>query len=330
MAGKTEVQGQQKTRRPQGFPDTLAAFVASIRQKHIDRVGRLLGMLAYSLDRRHRRIVKRNLQFTHPEWSREGIRTLSKRVFQNMGVTLLEICQMTCFSREDVLRKTRIRGKENLLNAIQNPKGVIMISAHLGNWEMAHIFVSCYLRKPLVLVARRIQSKTLDRWIHRLRSNSGNIILNKKRALPKMARALRQGRVLGLLIDQETKHSEGVEVTFFARTATATPAAALLARRYDSLVLPAFCIREADARLTLVVEPPLTLKRTDDLRADLKANTQIMSSAIEKAVEAYPEQWFWFHKRWRGHYPYLYAEDLTKRQHRRQKRRARSRRSRKV
>jgi KDO2-lipid IV(A) lauroyltransferase len=324
MAGKREEERQQRSTKPHGFFGTLSALIAGIPQRHIAGAGRFVGLLAYVTDGRHRRIVRRNLQFIHPEWSSARIQRLSERVFQNMGITFLEICQMTCFSREDILRKVRIRGKEYLLNAMKSPNGVIMISAHIGNWEMAHLFVCCYLQKPLLLVARKIQPGVLDRWIHRLRSNFGNIIVYKKRALPKMARTLHHGKALGLLIDQEPKHSEGIEVTFFGRRATATPAPALLARRYNSPVLPAFCVREADARLTLVVEPPLVLKRTGDLRADLKENTQIMTSAIEKAVRAYPEQWFWFHKRWRGHYPYLYAEDLARRRQRREKRKARS------
>jgi KDO2-lipid IV(A) lauroyltransferase len=324
----SQVQGEeQRLKETQGLSGTLKGLIASIPQKYIAGVGGSVGMLAYILDRRHRRIVRRNLQFTHPEWPGESIRKLSKRVFQNIGITFLEICQMTCFSREDVLRKVRIRGEENLLNAIRSPKGVIMISAHLGNWEMAPLLVSCYLQKPLVLVARQIQSKTLGYWIHRLRVRFGNIVLDKKRALPKMARTLRKGRALGLLIDQGTTLSEGVEVSFFDRTVTATPAAALLARRYDAPVLPAFCIREADATLTLVAEPPLALKRTEDLRADLRENTQIMTSAIEKAVKAHPEQWFWFHKRWKRHYPHLYPEDLDRRQRRREKRRGQSRKA---
>lgn len=314
---------EQRLKKTRGLLPLLTGFIVSIPQKHVARAGRLLGMFVYIVDLRHRRITRRNLQFTHPEWSRESIQKLSRRVFQNIGITFLEICQMTCFSREDILRKVRIKGEENLLNAIKSPKGVIMISAHLGNWEMASLLISCYLEKPLLLVARRIQPTVINRWIHRLRCNFGNTIVYKKQALPKMARTLRNGKALGLLIDQGTRLSEGVEVSFFDRTVTATPAAALLARRYDSPVLPTFCIREADAGLTLVVEPPLTLKRTEDLRADLKANTQIMTSAIEKAVRAYPEQWFWFHKRWKRHYPYLYPEDLARRQRYKEKKRRR-------
>lgn len=307
-------------RKQRGFNGTLTAFIASIPQKHIVSVGKLLGMLVYFVDLRHRRIVRRNLQFVHPEWSQDRIQKLSKRVFENLGVTLLEICQMTSFSREDILRKVRIRGKDNLLNAIKNPKGVILISAHIGNWEMGHQSISCYLQKPLVMVVRELQSKAFDQWILKLRARFGNTIIYKEGALPEMTQTLRQGKVLGLLIDQETKRSEGVDVTFFDRTVSATPSAALLAIRCKSPVLPVFCIREADSRLTLVVEPPLTMQRTGGLRADLKTNTQIMTSAIERAVRAYPEQWFWFHKRWKRHYPNLYPEDMARRQRRREKR----------
>jgi KDO2-lipid IV(A) lauroyltransferase len=138
-----------------------------------------------------------------------------------------------------------------------------------------------------------------------------------------MARLLRRGKTLGILIDQGTTRSEGVEVTFFGRKALATPAAALLAQRYGSSVVPGFCVRDGKDRLTLIVEPPLSLKQTKDSRADAQINTQIMTEAIEKAVRTYPEQWFWFHKRWKRHYPELYPEDLARRRRRREKRKAR-------
>ena len=301
----------------------LTGFVARIPKKHIVFVGRFLGLLAYVLDRRHRRIVRRNLRFIYPQWPRDRVRQVSILVFQNAGITILEIFQMTCLSSKDILDRVRIRGEENLVYAMKSPQGAIMISAHLGNWEMSVLCVSCYLNKPLVAPARQIFPETLDRWMRALRTRFGTILLDKKRALPMMARMLRQGNVLGLLIDQGTKFSEGIEVTFFGKTVTATPAAALLARRYNSPVLPVFCVREGDNSLTLIVKPPLNLQKTKDSRADLQANTQVMTDAIEEAVRAYPEQWFWFHKRWKRHYPHLYPEDLARRQRRRKKRLAR-------
>jgi KDO2-lipid IV(A) lauroyltransferase len=253
------------------------------------------------------------LKFIYPEWSWNRIHRVSRRVFQNVAITLLEIGQMTCLSREDILRKVRIMGKDNLVNAIKSPRGLILISAHLGNWEMAHIFASCYARTPLVLVARKIRPKAVHQWVHSMRTRFGSVVLDKAGALPKMARILHHGGPVGVLIDQGTLRSEGVEVSFFSKTVTATPAAAILARRYNSPVLPAYCIRELDGALTLVVQPPLGLKRTKDMRGDLQVNTQMMNDAVEEAVRKYPEQWFWFHKRWKRHYPYLYPEDLARR-----------------
>lgn len=322
-ADKPRKSGPEKT---SPFRTELISFIAGIPQKHVVRAGRILGTFAYILDTRHRRIVKRNLRFTHPGWSVGQIRVLSKGVFQNLGITVLEILQMRFLSRDEVLAAVRISGKENLFTALKNPKGAIMISAHLGNWEMAHIFFSCYLETPLALVARRVRPRALNEWLQRFRTRFGSLLWDKDGALPKMARMLRRGRMVGLLIDQGTLWSEGVEVVFFEKKTFATPAAAILARRLDSPVIPAFCVRESDGKLTLFVEPPLSLRKSDDMRSDIKINTQIMTDAIERAVKAHPEQWFWFHKRWKRHYPFLYPEDLARRRRQTEKENARLRR----
>jgi len=291
------------------FFDKLSASAANIPRCYLVFLGRLLGLVAYAIDYPHRGIVRRNLAFTHPDWSKARIRKLSVNVFQNFGITILEMMQLACMSGKDILRKVRIRGKQNLMSALKGSNGIIMISAHLGNWEMAPPFVSNYFRRRVVSVARQVRPKAFDRWVTRRRTRFGNIIVDKKGALPTMARTLKKGNILGILIDQGTKRSEGVEVEFFGRTTTATPVAAMLARRFDSTVLLSYCIREPGKYLTLVVQPPLHLEKTDDLRADLQNNTQIMTDAIERAVKKYPEQWFWFHKRWKRHYPHLYKED---------------------
>jgi KDO2-lipid IV(A) lauroyltransferase len=295
-------------------------FIGNFPKKYIVRAGRLLGTIAYMLDTRHRRIVIRNLQFIYSDWSRDKILKLAKNVFQNFGITVLEICQMTCYSKEDIQRKVKIKGKENLLNALESPKGLIFISAHIGNWEMAPQVVACCFNHPITSIARRLQSKTLEGFIYRLRTRFDNKILDKKGGLSKMARILRHGGTLGMLIDQGTKLSKGMEVSFFKKTVTTTPAAAILARRYDCVVLPSFCVRGADGELNVIVEEPLDMQKTHDSRADHLANTQIMTNAIQKAVSTYPEQWFWFHKRWKRHYPHLYPEDLLKRRLRKEKR----------
>ncbi len=295
----------------------FATFIASVSHKRIASIGRVLGMLMYGIDVRHQRIVRRNLKFVYPEWPPERVKKVSKRVFQNLGITILEICQMTCFSSHDIIDKVKIRGEEHLLNAMQNNKGAILISAHLGNWEIMPLFWPLYSNTPVTVVARQILNKIINRWIHGLRTRFGSRVIYKDVALPEMTRTLRQGKILAILIDQGTKSSLGVKIKFFNKFVTATPGAALLAMRCKSPVLPAFCTRNDDGTFTINIESPLVLKRTGDLSADLKTNTQIMTDAIEKAVREYPEQWFWVHKRWRKYYPRLYPEDMDRRRRRR-------------
>ncbi len=293
-------------------------FISNILYKYISRIGKVLGILVYFIDVRHRRIVRRNLKFVYPEWPPERVKKISKRIFQNLGITILEICQMICFSSDDIIDKVKIRGEEHLLNAMHNNKGVILISAHLGNWEIVPLFWPLYFNTPITIVARKIRNKIINRWIYGLRTRFGSRVIYKDVAMPEMTRTLRQGQILGILIDQGMKSSIGVKISFFNKFVTATPGAALLAMRCKSPVLPAFCTRNDDGTFTINIEPPLVLKRTDDLSADLKTNTQIMTDAIEKAVRKYPEQWFWVHKRWRKYHPHLYPEDIARRRRRRE------------
>jgi len=140
----------------------FATFIASVSHKRIASIGRVLGMLIYGMDVRHRRIVRRNLKFVYPEWSTERVKKNSRRIFQNLGITFLEICQMICFSSDDIIDKVKIRGEEHLLNAMHNNKGVILISAHLGNWEIVPLFWTLHFNTPITIVVRKIRNKIIE------------------------------------------------------------------------------------------------------------------------------------------------------------------------
>jgi KDO2-lipid IV(A) lauroyltransferase len=105
-----------------------------------------------------------------------------------------------------------------------------------------------------------------------------------------------------------SRRFDGVEVQFFGRRATATPAAAMLALRCKSPVIPIFCHRNPRGELVIKAKHPLEIKRTGNLRADLQTNTQLITDSVERAVREHPEQWNWLLKRWKDFYPDLYPE----------------------
>ena len=134
---------------------------------------------------------------------------------------------------------------------------------------------------------------------------------------------LRQGGVLGVMMDV-SRRFEGVEVQFFGRRATATPAAALLAIRCKSPVVPIFSRRNRKGELVIRAEPPVEIRRSGNLRSDLQTNTQLISDRVEHEVRRNPEQWNWLLKRWKEFYPDLYPESKKRKKYIKQKEKKRS------
>ena len=300
----------------------LQEFVAAIAHHKIVFLGKIIGRLLYTLDIRHRRIVRRNLKFAFPQWEWKQVLKVTRQVFENFGITLLEILQVSCFSRDDMQFKVLIEDQEKVRH-LMSEKGMIIISGHLGNWELALLFAASHLGDRIFAIARRIDFAPLDRWVYRYRTRFGGEVVNKRGALGDMTRAVRSGKVLATLIDQGTMPHEGIDATFFGRKVLATPGIAMLAMRARVPVIPAFCVR-GKSGYKLIMEQPFEMKRSGDLRTDIQTNTQLIMDAIEAAVRKYPEQYFWFHKRWKIYYPQLYSEDLEKLRRREEKQRRES------
>ena len=282
-------------------------FVAHIPRSHVLFFGKILGYLIYCSAVPQRRIVRRNLKISGISPSPKQIRKLSRKIFKHFGITIMELLQMPCLTHQELISKVHIEGEEIFREALSRQKGIILISAHLGNYEMAWQFVPCFMGMQMTGVAKKMRNARLNRLIHSIRTRFGNKIVYKKGALPEMMQTLRQGAMVAILMDI-SRRFDGVEVDFFGRRATATPAAAMLALRCKSPIIPAFCHRTKNGRLIVCIEPPVEMKRTGDLRHDLKINTQRITDRVERAIFRHPEQWNWMLKRWKEFYPGLYPE----------------------
>ena len=303
----------------QELRERLRRLIVTIPRSYVLRLGRLLGDVWRLVDVPRRRTVVRNLEFTHPHLPRVEIRSLTRCIFQHLGITLLEISQLGFFSQEDILSSVRVVGAEHFRDAMKGPGGVVLISAHLGNWEMALQFAACCLPVPVLTVAKHMRFKPLDRWLTNLRTRLGARVIFKEGAFSEMAKTVRNGGVVILLVDM-SRRRDGVDVNFFGRKATATPGAALVALRCNSPVVPGFCFRGADGWLTAQFYPALSMQRTGDLRSDLAVNTQLITDVVERAIREHIDQWFWYHRKWKKHYPGLYPEFFARK--RRKRRRA--------
>ena len=267
----------------------------------------MLGNLMYYLAVPQRRIVDRNLRFCLVDSSSQKIRCKAKNIFEHFGITIIELLQLAYLSKRELVSKVRVEGEEILIEAMAQKKGIVLVTAHLGNYELAAQFIPCLLGLPMSAVAKKMRNVRINRLLHNLRTRFGNRLIYKKGALPEMMQTLRRGEMVAILMDI-SRRFDGVEVNFFGRRATATPAAALLGLRCKSPIIPGFCHRNSKGELIVQIEPPVELRRTKDLRSDLQFNTQLITDRVECAVKNHPEQWNWMLKRWKEFYPGLYPE----------------------
>ena len=295
----------------------LDRLIGAVPLAFIEAFGQNLGRLAFWLDGRHRRIVQQNIAFVFPERSPAEIRGLSRRVFEHFGVMVLETMQVPFLSRDQLTDRVRVENEALLLEAMDHPRGCLLISAHLGNWELCLLSMAARLDRSVLTVAKPIKLKAVHHWLTALRSRFGNAVVFKKGAMPAMRKALRTGRTVAILIDQGVRRTEAVEVQFLGRRTMASPAAALLALRGRMPVIPMICTREAKGRYVIKVQRPVEFERSSNLRHDIQAYTQMLMHTLEAAIQSRPEQWFWFHKRWKRTHPTLYPEYQIQRRRKR-------------
>lgn len=278
--------------------------------------GKFLGRLIYLIDIPNRRIARSNLRFAFPDWSPNKIEVNIKRVYQHFAITLLEVYQASMMSPEEVIERCRVIGENYLYQALKKEKGVILISAHIGNWEFGLNFLTCHFSKPITLVVRKLRPRLLNDLVNYPRSRFGNRIIGSEGTLNKMVKILRQGGMLALMADLPRK-KYSVEVNFFGHRAKSAYAVALLAIRCKSPVIPAFCFRDADGVICGELGAPIDIISTGNLRADLQINTQRITDKVEEAVRSHPDQWLWMQRRWKDYHPHLYPSYYARRKKKR-------------
>lgn len=289
--------------------EKLRLLVINIKPRTIRNVGRVLGALMYIFVLKYRRIVQANLQYAFPEWDEGRVKQCALKVFQNYAMTFLEVVQMVfCRTPEEISAMvdfsniTADKVKSNL-----SRHSVINISAHIGNWEAALQAGTASLNLPTTVIIQKIHNLKLNAFFEWFRSRFGVQVIYKRDAVKAMRQVLRSQRFLIMLVDQ-SKRNNAVPITFFGKRAYATPSVAMLALRYKVPVYVVYCVRNNEGRLRFFYTDPLQMPRSGDLKTDVAVYTQKMQDVLEEVVRTYPEQWFWFHKRWRHANPGLYRK----------------------
>ncbi|HVE70733.1 MAG TPA: lysophospholipid acyltransferase family protein [Thermoanaerobaculia bacterium] len=257
--------------------------------------GRALGSLAWHVARRERRKALRHIGIAFPDWDDAKRRDTVRAMFRHLGMSLFEITWMRNMDVAMRDRLTVIEGAEPLLKLIDEGRGVVVFTAHCGNWEWMSYAVGLWGR-PTTVLQRERDAPEMNRYIteHRARSGVRTIDRGSAAAGRELIQSLGRGGILAFLIDQNLR-TDSVQVPFFGRPALTPIGPAKLAVRTESVVVDILIERLPDGRHRMKVGEPVQTKRD----ADPVALTARMTRIIEEQIRRVPEQWVWMHDRWR-------------------------------
>jgi KDO2-lipid IV(A) lauroyltransferase len=291
------------TREKRYALEARAAAIVQAVVRHLPRpwalaLGRALGRWLADLDPRHVGIAAENLRQAFPQWDEPRRLRTARAVYAHFGQTLVDILWMAGQPKERLLSLIVEEGRENVDRARAGGRGVVYVTAHIGNWELYGVAFA-WIFEPVGVVARPLDNPALDARLTAFRTRSGNTVISKRRALPDILRLLRQGAGVAFLVDQNVQEQDGIFVEFFGRPAATTTVAAALAVKTGCALLPAHCQALPDGRYKFVYGRPLEWTTTGNRQADIARLTQELTTEIEGWVRARPEQWLWMHRRWK-------------------------------
>jgi len=243
-----------------------------------------------------------HLAIAFPEWTPAQRHALAKRVFVSLGKTALEFLKMNSQSAQAIVNNVEaVEGREHMEAALARGHGVVCLTGHVGNWEVLPIFTN-HLGWRSAVVAQKLYDPRLDELLNGFRSRRGVPVIQRGNVTSSIIRSLRANMLLGILNDQDT-NVDSRWVPFFGRLAKTPVGMLRLVRHTGAAVVPVFIARQKSGKNRVYIYPALDLPKTDDVEADLHAGATLCNAALETFLRRFPEQWVWFHARWKSRPP---------------------------
>ena len=244
-----------------------------------------------------RRTAAINLSFAFPELTGLRQKAIVDGVFQSIARLLVAVARFPTLNASNIHRWIRYEGLENYLRAKREGKGILVATAHLGNWELS-AFAHALMTEPMNVMVRPLDNPLIDRLVETRRELSGNRLILKKDAARRVLKALRDNDAVGILIDQNTSAQEGAFVKFFGNDACANTGFVKLAHHSGAAVIPGFALWDGKSGQYVLRFYPKV-----ELSGDVQADSQKLHTLLESVIREYPDQWLWIHRRWKTRPP---------------------------
>lgn len=265
-----------------------------------------LAWIAYHSARKHRRIIRQNLQFVYGDTLDEQfINHVERYCFQNLMLNFMQMVENRHQSIDELMRNVTMEPNDIIERAKEEGRPVVFATGHFGRWELGGIAISALI-KPSMIVYKQMNNHYFQDYLNESRGRFRITSVEKNGAVKHLMKHLKKGLAISLLVDTNLNRRDGILVDFFGRPTRTTTTTAYLARKMNALIIPVFITTDDEEHSTVTFSDPIDVARTDDEESDIRDATQQQAKALESAVKKYPQLWFWCHKRWRTDHPEIY------------------------
>ena len=265
-------------------------------------LAKFLAFAFMKLKKKRFHVVMTNLDLAFGETkTKEEKLEIAKKCYYNfakyLGINFI-LNQNT--TKQKILEQVVFKNEHFLLDAIRSGRPIIVTTAHFGQWEIFPLAVAAHFG-PSSVLGRKLDSSVMDKILRANRSQFDVELIDKDGGAKDILKALKARRIVGILVDQNTAPKDGIKVQFFGKDVLHTPAASVLAQKTNALIINAFIYQKDENLNEICFEEPIDISTFDKEDAVQKA-TQMQCSACEEMVRARPEEYFWFHQRFKRFY----------------------------
>jgi KDO2-lipid IV(A) lauroyltransferase len=273
-------------------------LVGILPLKSARRLAEFLGGAAFMVAGGRRRVALDNLRFAFPEKTEKELLAITREAFTNYATMLVELLWFPNFTPETLARTVQLQHPEVFEAACKKGRGIIVVSAHYGNWELNALAIGTRCPLPVSIIVQTQSNKLADGLINKHRTLRGNRVVPMGISVREILRALRDKEVIALLPDQSGPE-DALYVEFFGRFVSAHQGPAVFALRTKAILLFSLSMRQKDGNyMTFFEEIP-----TDDVMGETPENVELLTIRYTTLLESYirkdPGKWLWMHKRWK-------------------------------
>lgn len=281
---------------------TLKFLIFILPSSLQNMLAKFLAFAFMKLKKKRFHVVMTNLDLAFGETkTKEEKLEIAKKCYYNfakyLGINFI-LNQNT--TKQKILEQVVFKNEHFLLDAIRSGRPIIVTTAHFGQWEIFPLAVAAYFG-PSSVLGRKLDSSVMDKILRANRAQFNVELIDKDGGAKDILKALKAGRIVGILVDQNTAPKDGIKVQFFGKDVLHTPAASVLAQKTNALIINAFIYQKGENLNEICFEQPIDISTFDKEDAVQKA-TQMQCSACEEMVRARPEEYFWFHQRFKRFY----------------------------